>query len=180
MNRSPRRSSLLAGAVVAAWLLATGAAHAQSHTIPGPSGEPNPASIEEARARFSAGNKAVQAGRWADALGDFERAYTLSGVPAALFNVATTLRALGRHVEARDAFDQLLASHPKQDPADREKARALREEEQARIAKLTLDDLPATGAATITLDGQRVTDDGARPLVIEVDPGPHELRVERP
>jgi tetratricopeptide (TPR) repeat protein len=173
-----RRAATRIGAVLALVLLASSASAAEPHRIAAPIGEPSRASIEEARARFSTGNRAVEAGRWADALEEFERSYELSGVPAALFNVATTLRALGRHVEARDAFDQLLSSDTL-DPEVRDKARALRGEEQTRIAKLELDGVPATGVA-IALDGRRVTDDGARPLVLEVDAGHHTLRIERP
>lgn len=168
-----------AAALAAIVALAPALAAAEPHRWPGPKGEPPQSSIDEARARYSAGNRAVEAGRWADALGDFERSYALSGVSAALFNLATTLRALGRHVEARDAFDQLLKDHPGADPSQREKARALRDEEQGRIATLTLEDLPPKAEVTVSIDGRRIADDGSRPLVVELDPTRHELRVER-
>src|SRR5262249_33702379 len=142
-SRSVRRTALV-GWVALSALLTASTAVAAPHRIPGPTSKPSDASIEEARARFSAGNRAVDAGRWADALADFERAYALSGVPAALFNAATTLRALGRHVEARDAFDQLLDAHPDLDPTERDRARAMRSEEQARVATLSLVGLPAS------------------------------------
>ncbi len=170
----------LGRAAIVAWLLAASTVAAAPKRFTAPAGDASAASIEEARARFSVGNRAVEAGRWADALTEFERAYALSGVPSALFNVATTLRALGRHVEARDAFDQLLASHPNQDPADRKRALALRQEEQGRIATLQLDNLEAGHEISVSLDGHPATDDGARPLLIEVDPGRHALRIERP
>jgi hypothetical protein len=173
---SLRRATAAIAVIVA---LAPALAAAEPHRWPGPKGEPAQASIDEARARYSAGNRAVEAGRWADALGDFERSYALSGVSAALFNLATTLRALGRHVEARDAFDQLLSAHPDADPGQREKARALRDEEQGRIATLTLEDLPPKADVTVSIDGRKAADDGSRPLVVELDPTRHELRVER-
>lgn len=154
-------------------------AAAEPHRWAGPSGEPTQASIEEARARYSTGNRAVEAGRWADALGDFERSYALSGVPAALFNLATTLRALGRHVEARDAFAELLEVHPDADPGQRDKARALRDEEQTRIATIELAELPTGSDVTVWIDGRRAADDAARPLLLELDPQRHDLRVER-
>jgi hypothetical protein len=179
---SRRKASIvrLGRAAIVAWLLAVSTASAAPKRVAAPAVDPSPASIEEARARYSVGNRAVEAGRWADALIEFERAYALSGVPSALFNVATTLRALGRHVEARDAFDQLLTSHPKQDPADRKRALALRQEEQGRIATLQLDNLEAGHDVSVWVDGHPAPDDGARPLVLEVDPGRHALRIERP
>jgi hypothetical protein len=179
---SRRRASVvrLGRAAIVACLLAASTASAAPKRFAAPVGEPSTTSIEEARARYSVGNRAVEAGRWADALVEFERAYALSGVPSALFNVATTLRALGRHVEARDAFDQLLASHPKQDPADRQRALSLRQEEQGRIATLQLDNLDAGHDISVSIDGHPAADDGARPLVLEIDPGRHALRIERP
>jgi tetratricopeptide (TPR) repeat protein len=179
---SRRRASIVrvGRAAIVACLLVASTASAAPKRFAAPAGEPSTASIEEARARYSVGNRAVEAGRWADALIEFERAYALSGVPSALFNVATTLRALGRHVEARDAFDQLLSSHPTQDPADRKRALALRQEEQSRIATLQLDNLEAGHGVSVSIDGHPATDDGARPLVLEIDPGRHALRIERP
>jgi tetratricopeptide (TPR) repeat protein len=170
---------LASAALFTAALASSSLADATPHKWPAPTGEVTDTSIAEARARFSAGNRAVEAGRWADALADFERSYALSGVPSALFNLATTLRALGRHVDARDAFDQLLTSHPDQAPAERDRAKQLRQEEQARIATLVLLDLPP-GDATVTIDGKRADDSGARPFQMEVDPTTHEIRVEQP
>jgi hypothetical protein len=146
-----------------------------------PSGDPSSAARQEAKALYVAGNRAVEQGRWSDALVDFEKAYALSGVPAALFNVATTLRALGRHVESRDAFAQLLASHgDKLDPDVKSEAEARYAEEKARVASLVVADLPAkSDALKIFLDGKSQKDGGARPLSLEVDAGKHALRVER-
>jgi hypothetical protein len=100
-------------------------------------------------------------------------------VPAALFNVATTLRALGRHVEARDAFAQLIDKHPKLDAEIRSQAEKMLAEEKARIAQLIVADLPAKkNDLKVYVDGSETSDEGERPLAIEVDPGKHALRVE--
>lgn len=154
---------------------------AAPHTWPSPKGEPSETAVEEAKALYVAGNRAVAQGRWSDALVDFERSYALSGVPAALFNVATTLRALGRHVEARDAFTQLLDKHPKLDPEVRADAEKMLAEEKARIASLVIADLPSKkDELKVFVDGKAKPDEGDRPLAIEVDPGKHTLRVEEP
>lgn len=147
--------------------------YAEPHTWKSPIGEPSAAAVQEAKALYIAGNRAVDQGRWSDALVNFEKSYSLSGVPAALYNVATTLRALGRHVESRDAFVQLLAKHPGLDPEVRAQAQKLLAEERARIATLTLDGAPSK--ARIFVDGHERTDDGA---VLDLDPGKHAVRVE--
>lgn len=173
------RTALSATIAVACLTVGAGSASAAPRRYRAPTGAPTESALEEAKARYSAGNRAVQAGRWADALADFEQSYALSGVPAALFNLATTLRAIGRYVEARDAFDQYLASHPDHDPATRARAREMLEELDGRIAKVVLDKLPARGEAAVFVDGRAADDEGARPLALRLDPGRHEIRVER-
>jgi hypothetical protein len=159
--------------------LASLPAFAGGRAHPAPEGQPTRAAVDEAKALYIAGNRAVEQGRWADALTDFERSYALSGVAAALFNVASALRALGRHVEARDAFAQLLASHPKLDPEVKKKAEAMLTGERARIVLLTLAGLPPRDPALrISVDGSATADDGTRPLPLDVDPGRRAVRVD--
>jgi len=176
MNRPLLRSIALL--VLTASLASTVQASA-AHTWKAPDSEPSSAALQEGKALYIAGNRAVEQGRWSDALADFEKAYALSGVPAALFNVATTLRALGRHVEARDAFTQLLANHPKLDAEIRGNAEKMLAEEKARIAKLIVADLPSKkDDLRLYVDGNETGDPGDRPLALEIDPGKHALRVE--
>ncbi|MGZ3423498.1 MAG: tetratricopeptide repeat protein [Polyangiales bacterium] len=173
-----RVTSLAVAAIVT---FSSTVALADPHTWSAPSAEPTQSALEEGKALYVAGNRAVEQGRWADALTDFERAYALTGVPAALFNVATTLRALGRHVEARDAFTQLLAKHPKLDPDVKKQAEQMLAEEKARVASLVIADLPSTQPSLkIQVDGKVQKDDGTRPLPVDVDAGHHSLRVEDP
>jgi hypothetical protein len=173
-----RVASLALASVV---FLSSTIALAEPHTWASPASDPSQAAIDEAKALYVAGNRAVEQGRWADALEDFERSYALSGVPAALFNVATTLRALGRHVEARDAFTQLLAKHPKLDADVKKQAEQMLAEEKARVASMVIADLPSTQPSLkIQVDGKVQKDDGARPLPVDVDAGHHTLRVEDP
>jgi tetratricopeptide (TPR) repeat protein len=140
---------------------------------------PSPDDLAEARALYQAGLEDVEQARWADALRSFERSYALAPVGATLFNLATSLRALGRHREARDAFDQLLAQHRAELPAElRSRAETMRRESAARVAVLALVDLPRDPRPEIRLDGGAHDDDGTRPLELETDSGDHALVVE--
>lgn len=179
-SESPFRR-LLSATLVAA-MLSAGLVHAGDARWTPPASEPSKAALDEAHARYIAGNRAVEQGRWADALVDFEKAYALSGVPSALFNVATTLRALGRHRDACDAFALLLRRHgAKLDAAVRKDGETLRAEEAARVSVVVLDDLPGKSPGLhVFVDGAATPDDGSRPLAIELDAGRHALRVEEP
>src|SRR5690606_23063913 len=84
---------------------------------------------------------------------------------------------LGRHVEARDAFDRLLRAHPDADAALLGEARQLRGESVERVAALVLLGLP-TAEVRLRLDGSDLEDAGTRPLRVEADPGTHALRVD--
>ncbi|MBW2460785.1 MAG: tetratricopeptide repeat protein [Deltaproteobacteria bacterium] len=142
--------------------------------------EPTQSEIAEARALFMAGQAAVDSGRWADAVDSFSRAYDLSGVAAALYNLGFAYRALGRHVEARDAFDGLLDDHPRFDRQKRREARRYRDESGDRVAQITLSGLQENRRYLLRFDGQAVADDGTRPLLVEGDPGVHTLTVRTP
>lgn len=164
---------LLGGSLL---LLPCAAASAQASEAPAQS-----AHEDEAREAFRRGSEAATEERWADSEREFRRAYELSGVTSALYNQAVALRALGRHVEARAAFDVLLQDPDALDPRVREEAERIRREAEARIATLVLAGLGAEGAEVrIALDGEETRDDGSRPLELEVDPGHHALTVERP
>jgi len=187
VNRPRFRSDFLAraalfGALLAALWTESATAHAQQPT-------PNPASptpADDAAARFAEGRAAYARGlaaadevRWSDALREFERAYELARVPSALFNVATTLRALGRHVDARDTLTRLLRDHELDAETQTEAARLLREE-STRVARLRVSGLPAIERLELRLDG-RVTPLGTeRPLELSVDAGAHVLEATAP
>ncbi|HJL01621.1 MAG TPA: PEGA domain-containing protein [Polyangiaceae bacterium LLY-WYZ-15_(1-7)] len=91
-----RRSALLALVLLGA--LAPGPLAAQD------------AEDEEAQARelFIEGAHAYQAEDYDTALEAFTRSYAIRPVPVVLFNLAQTLRFLGRAAEAVDAFDRYL------------------------------------------------------------------------
>ena len=133
--------------------------------------------IAEARTLFVSGQRDVDAGRWADAVDNFERAYELSGVPTALYNLGFALRALGRHRDSRDAFDRLIREHPDFDAERLEQAEVYLDEAKSRVAVIEILALADALRYRISFDGQRVEDDGDRPISIDTDPGSHTLSV---
>lgn len=135
----------------------------------------------ESHALFVSGQEAADAGLWADAVELFQRSYELHASPAALFNLAVALRALGRHASARDALAKLLATHGDElgKPARHEAERLLADESR-RLARLTLDGLQETTQETIRLDGEEREPQGQSPPSFELDPGPHRLVVQAP
>ena len=70
---------------------------------------------QEARALFDAGSTALDAGRFADALGYFERAEGLSHHPAFLYNIGIAASELGQFDRAIAAFQQFLREEPDTD-----------------------------------------------------------------
>jgi tetratricopeptide (TPR) repeat protein len=136
--------------------------------------------LQQARQLFVEGSADVDSGRWADAIEKFERAYSLSCAPSALYNLAMALRALGRHREARDAFDRLLANHPNLTGELQANTTMYRREEAARVAVLELAGVDPDVRPEISLDGRSVPDQGARPIVIETDSGAHSLVLQVP
>lgn len=157
-----------------------GTAEAQRMVVSPPAGDPSPDDLSTARERFAVGTEAAEHGRWADALGAFREAYELSGISAALYNVGTTLRSLGRHVDARDAFEQLLREHPELSEGMRGTVQELRDEVAARVAALELRGVPAEGAFDLRLDGRAREVPGERPLRLETEGGRHTVRLSEP
>lgn len=144
--------------------------------VASPAAAQSDADREQARALFAAGQAAVDAGRWTDALDAFRHAYELTHVPSALFNAAFALRALGRYREAETSFVELLALEATR-PAMRTEAEGYLAEVRERIAHLSLEGLPPGAQPVIRLDATPVVDGGERPLVLPADPGHHLLDV---
>ncbi len=95
-------ASLLLGSARAGAQSAQGAASAQA------GGD----RTEEAKGLFNAGRAAFDAGRYADALDYFERAYTISGRIALLYNIGLAFDRLREDQRALDAYDQYLTHAP--------------------------------------------------------------------
>ncbi len=131
-----------------------------------------------ARDYFIRGTQATEELRWDDAERHFRRAYELSGAASALMNVGLSLRALGRHLEARQVFHELLEKPLLPQGMDRDRIRQLRDEADAKVAELRIGRLKPRQRYRLTLDGQRRKDFGSRPWVIETDPGNHALWID--
>jgi tetratricopeptide (TPR) repeat protein len=131
------------------------------------------ADLDRARQAYARGLEAAEDGQWPRALEEFTRSYDLSPTGVALYNRATALRALGRHLEARDALRSLLAEHRDLDADLRDAAIEMRDEEAARIGTFSIEGL--FGHDVVRLDGRRV----ATAAEIEVDAGDHAIEVER-
>ena len=135
-------------------------------------------SARDALEAFETGTRAAEEERWSDALPAFQRAYALSRSDIALFNVGYVLRSLGRFVEARAAFNEVIArSGGAGELLDQ--ARAYRDEVVGRIAHLRVDGLEDGLTYELLLDGTAREDDGARPVLLDLDPGDHGLGVRR-
>lgn len=149
-------------------------------TVAGPTpmarAQPTDPRQTEAHALFASGREAAEAGLWSEAVVRFTRSYDLFPTASALYNLAVALRALGRHIEARDALSRLLSEHAA-DLADEQRrdAQELLAAESLRTARLTLAGLPAATRFELVVDEARREDTGERPLTLELDPGDHRL-----
>jgi hypothetical protein len=85
------------------------------------------------------------------ALAEFLRAYALAPHNAVLLNIGLVYAAMGRPVEAKDAFDRLLAQPDGLSVADVNKARESRERQSQRIAEVDIESHPVP--ASIEVDG---------------------------
>ncbi|MBK8173235.1 MAG: hypothetical protein IPK60_23275 [Sandaracinaceae bacterium] len=133
---------------------------------------------ERARAMYVEGSTAAEEARWTDALRLFQESYDLSHNPAALFNVATTLRAVGRHRESRDALDRLLRDHAELPEELRAEAQRIRGQVAARVATISINNAPARADLTLRFDGQTTPTPPERPIRMEADPGRHSVDFE--
>ncbi len=70
------------------------------------------AAEEQARAHYGTGSIAFGAGRFADALAEFQKAYALSQRPQLIYNIAVAYDRLRRDREALEAFEEYLRLVP--------------------------------------------------------------------
>ena len=124
-----------------------------------------------ARAHFDRGVAAFADRRFADAAEEFETAYRLSPAYVVLYNIGQVNVALGRSVEAVDAYDKYLKQGASSITAER-RQEVLDEidKQRARIGTISVRSQPA--GASIRLDGVLV---GKTPLAspLRVTTGRH-------
>jgi hypothetical protein len=126
---------------------------------------------EKARAKFEEGIGLSDAGKWAEALDAFRESDALVPTAGARYNIAITLRALGRYIEAREQALDIVAraSELKAKPALLDDVQKLLRELEGTTAFVRIRVKPKR--ATVEIDGSpaHAGEDGR----IELDPGKH-------
>jgi hypothetical protein len=157
--------------LLAVVMLAAGTAGAQEAP-----GEPDAQRKAEARAHLKRGAQLIDAEDLTGALAEFEAAYRLVPSATILHNFGIVYQGLGRKAAALDAFERFLTEAPRAPPETREHARKAVETLRPEVAELRVQSDLA--GATIFVDGREV---GRTPQEkpIYLDPGPHQLSVEK-
>ncbi len=159
--------------VPVALLLAAAAAHAQPAPAPGPSTNAN-AAAEEAKHHFTQAVALYNDGNYNAALTEFEAAYRLRpSVPAVLYNIGLTQKALFRYSEAIASLHRYLAEEQKVPPERRAQVEQIIGEMKALLADITLNVAP--DGATVVVDGRVM---GKAPVgTLGIAAGNHTLEV---
>jgi tetratricopeptide (TPR) repeat protein len=126
-----------------------------------------------AHALFDEGVALSDEGKWADALAAFQKSDEVVPSASARFNIGTTLRALGRYVEAKKILERVLeddkSKKPPMKPALKKDITKLLDEvkQKVLVAKILVSPVDAD----VQMDGSPIArlPDGR----IEVDPGKH-------
>lgn len=166
-----RLAGLVGAVLLAGLLVAAGVARAE---------ETAGGSCSQAKDCLESGLKASQSGDQAAALAFFQRGNQLEPSRLALYHIALTYQAMGKPVEAEDAFDKVLSDTGPLKAEYLKRARAGKQEQQAKVGVVDVKVTPpAALAASITIDGQRA---GETPLQkpVRVAQGEHEVSVTAP
>ncbi|MGC4088077.1 MAG: PEGA domain-containing protein [Polyangiaceae bacterium] len=136
-------------------MLALGASHVVQHGVAAAQA-PEPAkSVEaakaEARERFDRGLKLFNQLDNEGALAEFTRAYELVPHPLVLYNIALVYVAMAKPVQAKEAFDRLLAAPAGLDAAKLERVRGERDQQAALIAEVQIS--TTVNNAVVEVDG---------------------------
>ncbi|MBW2463205.1 MAG: tetratricopeptide repeat protein [Deltaproteobacteria bacterium] len=89
---------------------------------------------ETARIHFQSARAHFDSGRYEDALGEFERAYELSGHTDLLYNIGMSHERLGHYAEAADALEGFNQAQDEPDPEMTERVANLRHRAAERDA----------------------------------------------
>jgi tetratricopeptide (TPR) repeat protein len=115
--------------ILLAALAATPRVHAQ------PAGAPADRTVDQARRHFERGRELFEAGRYDEAVREYEAAYALLAQPLMLFNIGLAHERAGRTAEALAAFRRYLEQDPRGPVADeaREAVDRLEAQQQASV-----------------------------------------------
>lgn len=126
----------------------------------------------EARTHFRTGVEHYQAGRFAEAINEFQTAHRLFASPTILFNLAQAYRSDGQLSLSITTFRRYLDENQRLTPTQREDVEGVIREIETSRAVLSFEVEPS--GVAVTLDGRPL---GTTPLPrgVEVLPGPHEI-----
>ncbi len=126
----------------------------------------------EARTHFRTGVEHYQAGRFAEAIAEFQTAHRLFASPTILFNLAQAYRSDGQLSLSITTFRRYLDENQRLTPTQREDVEGVIREIETSRAVLSFEVEPS--GVSVTLDGRPL---GTTPLPrgVEVLPGPHEI-----
>ncbi|HEX3694529.1 MAG TPA: PEGA domain-containing protein [Polyangia bacterium] len=130
-----------------------------------------------ARTKLVEGSDLLKRGEYREALIRFQEAYALVPSPKILYNFGLAYMGLSRNADAIDAFEKFLNEAADAAPDLRANAERHRDTLLLQIGSLIID--ANTDGAEISVDGRsRGLTPG--PGAIRLDPGPHQLVVEKP
>jgi len=131
-----------------------------------------------AHAKFDEGLALSDEGKWSEALDAFRESDALVANASARLNIATTLRALGRYVEAKHMARSILkqATELKLKPKLRPEVEKLLADVSAKVLSLNVDVQPPD--AEVEVDGSPLQADPQGDT--ELDPGRHVFVVRAP
>jgi hypothetical protein len=121
------------------------------------------------------GNRLIGEGEYVEALARFRAAHARFPSAKLLLNIGTTLRQLGRNVEAAETYERYLTD-PGADPKRVPEVRRVLGELDALVAYVRVVVTPAD--ATVTLDGAALPL-AARGVEVRIEPGTHKLVGEK-
>jgi hypothetical protein len=134
------------------------------------------ASRNKARQKLVEGVELLKAGDYNEALLRFQEAYALVPSPKIHYNFGLAYLGLARYAEALDSFEKFLAEAGDATKDTRDKAEEHRKGLRGRVAlvEVTAD----AAGADVLVDGRVV---GRTPLAkpVYVDPGPHQIVVQK-
>lgn len=130
------------------------------------------------RTEFNEGMRAVREERWDDACAHFARAYELTQRAGVLVNLASAEMERGRLLQAAEHFREFLRNAEEARGATRERVEELLAELEPRIPRAEIAVRGLAAGDRVLLDGVEINR-AAIGAPLPVDPGEHELTVER-